>query len=169
MLPCLRPRCPLLLLEVNTMKCFGIIVLGAVVWMAAPSLWAAAPAGQYTNLQNGTVKDNRSGLVWQQTTTKQDSWSGAQSDCSALNLGEFATGWRLPSKLELESLVDRQVAAPGPTIDLTAFPSAQTGSYWTSTPVAPGHGGGGAWLVSFSDGTSSLLPTDRTFWVRCVH
>jgi hypothetical protein len=152
--------------EEEKMKYIKAIVLGGVVWMAAPALWAAAPSGQYTDLQNGTVKDNRTGLVWQQVVTIQDVWTNAKFYCEGLRLGGFSSGWRLPTKLELESLVDFGVASPGPTIDSTAFPSTPAEAFWTSTPY--GGGSGGAWYVYFHRGSSHGDDRTSTYWVRCV-
>jgi hypothetical protein len=151
--------------EEEEMKYIEAIILGSVVWMAAPALWAAAPKNQYTVLTNGTVKDNKTGLIWQQAVTTQNDWKGAKDDCAGLRLGGFSSGWRLPTKLELETLVDFGVA--GPTIDSTAFPSTPGNRFWTSTPC--GGGSGYAWAVDFSVGTSRCyIATPYESSVRCV-
>jgi hypothetical protein len=146
------------------MKYIEAIVLGCVVWMAAPDLLAAAPSGQYT-VKNGTVKDNKTGLVWQQAVMGEYSWTSAERACAGLSLGGFSSDWRLPRKLELESLVDYRVAEPGPTIDSTVF-LTPGGRFWTSTPFAGDSEM--AWYVNFYKGFSYNGPTTESYWVRCV-
>jgi hypothetical protein len=153
--------------EEEEMKYVEAILLGSVVWMAAPALWAAAPSGQYTDLKNGTVKDNKTGLVWQQAVAIQDDWTNAKSDCAGLRLGGFSSGWRLPTKLELESLVDFGVASPGPTIDSKAFPLTPAEAFWTSTLW--GGTSNYAWYVDFGSGSSRHYYTTTSYRVRCVH
>jgi hypothetical protein len=144
-------------------RAVATIVVTLVVGWTAGSLWAAAPVGQYTVLGNGTVKDNKTGLVWQQHAEFGYTFSEAGPHCASLVLGGASSGWRVPTKLELESLVDVDIATPGPTVDSTAFPATDAGQYWTSRPS--GYGGV---AVQFVNGTSgSIDPTDRQ-WVRCV-
>ena len=53
----------------------------------------------------GVVRDNVTGLMWQQTdvlTGDITTLSGAAAYCSALRLGGF-TDWRLPSRIEIVS------------------------------------------------------------------
>lgn len=155
------------------MKYLEAIILGAIVWMVAPALWAAAPSGQYTDLENGTVKDNKTGLVWQQqVSASRHVWScdsqpctDAKTYCDQLSLGGSASGWRLPTKLELESLVDYRIAPPGPAVDSTAFPSTPSAGFWTSTPHA---GTSAGWYVRFDAGYSFFSGGSALFWVRCV-
>jgi hypothetical protein len=144
-----------------------LVVLAAEV--TASALWAAAPKSLYTDKKNGTVQDNKTGLVWQQQAqwgTEGYRWVSAMAYCSSLNLGGFSTGWRLPTKLELESLVDPRIAPPGPTIDRTVFPDTNGDRFWTSTPA---HDDGLGYLVNFFDGYSSVCLGDFKGWARCVH
>jgi hypothetical protein len=149
------------------MRSAKAIILGSSLWIAVPALWAAAPNGQYTDLKNGTVRDNKTDLVWQQGGSGEAmTWDSAKTYCSQLNLGGFSSGWRLPEKLELESIVDSSIAPPGPTIDATAFPSTQASVFWTATPYAGGSGY--AWYVDFGLGKSPYSGTTSRYWVRCV-
>jgi hypothetical protein len=134
----------------------------AVGW-AVQSLWAAAPVGQYTDRGDGTVKDNKTALLWQQRAEYGFKFTEAGPHCSSKSLGGFSTGWRVPTKLELESLVDVRAASPGPTIDLAAFSGADAGVYWTSRP-----GGYGGVAVNFTDGTTAVQDPTNQQWVRCV-
>jgi hypothetical protein len=88
----------------------------------------------YTDHGNGTVTDNRTGLIWQKCNAGQNyltcsgdsnpmSWEDALTYCNNLYLG-LKTDWRLPTVRELSS-----------TTDLSYFPNAG-GINWTSTSYA---------------------------------
>ena len=76
---------------------------------------------------------------------------------AAVNNGTGICGfhdWRLPTLDELNSIVDRSVPNPGPTIDTGYFPNTQNNTlYWTSSPYSvtafPQ-----AWYVEFQMGFS---------------
>lgn len=149
------------------MKHAGAILLGIIALATSPSAWSAAPSDQYSDLNDGTVRDNKTKLVWQQQTSDSlFNWDDAHTYCRQLTLGGFSSGWRLPTKLELETLVDHRVSSPKPTIDSTAFPSAPPAHFWTSTRSA------GiaerAWFVDFYSGESITSLATDTKRVRCV-
>lgn len=146
------------------MRTIGFLSVMLLVGFVCPRLWAAAPAGQYTIGQHGTVRDNRSRLVWEQGhSSAMVTLGDAVAYCGALILDSSA-GWRLPTKYELETLVD--VSAWGPSIDRTVFPTPSD-VFWTSTPHAADSRF--VWCVIFSGGDSSFLQVDiAKAWVRCV-
>ena len=118
----------------------------------------------YTDNSNGTVTDNNTGLIWQ----KEDdgtalTWDQAISYCASLSLP--GTGWRLPSKKELISIVDYGIEYPGPTIN-PIFTKAKQSDYWTFTPSA--YYPGDAWAVGFIYGHVGGNGKDGDFYVRCV-
>jgi hypothetical protein len=128
-----------------------------------------APAGQYT-ISADTVKDERTGLIWQRAVPAQlDNWISIQGHCESLDLGGFASGWRLPTKKELETLVDFRAPNSGTTIDATAFPNTPAEFFWTSTPCA-GTTPNQAWFVGFYVGDSAFsdIATEQDN-ARCVH
>jgi hypothetical protein len=129
---------------------------------------AAAPPGRFVvNAAAGTVRDGTTNLTWQRTVSGTYTWAQATTYCQGLNLGGFSTGWRLPTKKELETLVDFRVVSPA--IDVTAFPGTPAGIFWfwwTSTPYAGSSGV--AWYVNFYDGFSYYVGTTNTYRVRCV-
>ena len=111
---------------------------------------ASAPPGRYTVL-NGTVRDNHTGLVWEQTPRP----GGWESGCAQV-------GSRLPTVAELLSIVDRTAHSPAADgVFVTPL-----GGYWTSTPfvATPGE----VWVVEFQDGTSEHHPPTGVRYVRCV-
>ncbi len=156
----------------------GIVVTTLVA--TATKLWAAAPDGQFISLQDGTVRDAKTSLIWQQKAPSgKYSQEAAGSYCSQLGLGGLSSGWRLPTRLELDSLVDFRAASPGPTIDLVAFPSAAGGKFWTATTceyceIYDGDGSCytlrlGGYLVDFGDGSEKEEDRANSNYVRCVH
>lgn len=112
---------------------------------------------------DGTVTDNRTGLIWQQGEPGAMTWGSALTYCEGLSFAG-STDWRLPNIKELESLVDE--ARSYPSIDTTKFPSAPVARYWSSTNDA-GHPGI-AWDVAFSSGYSEPQLKGSSYNVRCV-
>lgn len=149
----------------------GCWVLGLLVFAsigaAAAKTFADAPKYQYT-IGTDTVLDRKTGLTWQRApSSSQYNQSGAAAYCASLNLAGFSSGWRLPTRHELGSLVDRKVASPGPTIDKTAFPNTPAARFWTSTiyppnpsPSCPG--------VDFKTGQDFPAALGELLYVRCV-
>jgi hypothetical protein len=141
----------------------GIVAVG----VSATRAMASAPAGQYV-VSTDTVADTKTGLTWQRNVPAASyTWANASPYCASLSLGGFASGWRMPTKRELESIVDRRVAAPGPTIDGTAFPSTPNTFFWTATKSATDPTQ--AWYVFFLSGTTGTDVVGFTYRVRCVH
>jgi hypothetical protein len=119
----------------------------------------------YTDEGNGTVTDNVTSLVWQKTTTADAyNWSVAAAYCASLSLaGE--TDWRVPSLIELVSLVDYGQSYPA--INVTAFPGTTSDAhYWSSSPSVDSPGN--AWLVHFAYGGTVLKDVTNMHEVRCV-
>lgn len=157
---------------------FALAIPVLLFVMRATTVRASAPPGRFDDPNDGTVKDTKTGLVWQKgipstiSTCTTDSthvrctWSEATNYCK--NLGLAGTGWRLPTVLELSSLVDETIPYySGPTIDQTAFPSTPADSYWTSSPLAGSSSS--AWSVNFNGGDTSNKGVTNTYRVRCVH
>lgn len=112
---------------------------------------------------DGTVSDNRTGLVWQQGEPGAMTWSAALTYCEALSLAG-ATDWRLPNIKELESLVDETRSYP--SIDPTKFPGSVSLRYWSSTTVA--NTLGAAWDAAFTSGYSEPQLKSSSYNFRCV-
>ena len=65
------------------------------------------PNPRFVDNGNGTVTDNLTGLVWQQSpSSTYRTWADALTYCTDLTLGGY-TDWRLPNLNELESVVNR--------------------------------------------------------------
>jgi hypothetical protein len=141
------------------------------------SLAGAKTAPSYDTSVAGVVTDRVTGLVWQRAlptpypgcsarstamAVQGDNclWTEAKSYCDNLELAG-ATDWRLPSKVELESIAD-ETRSPG--IDTTTFPGAGGGFWSTSTVPARTS----VWVVDFADGHSTTHEKSVPHWVRCV-
>jgi hypothetical protein len=113
----------------------------------------------------GVVADKVTNLKWQQAIDGAAfGWADAQALCSGLTLA--GGGWRLPTRIELLSIVD--FTNPNPLIDLRAFPGTPQARFWTSSPVADEPSN--AWAVDFAFGNGLVYsaPTTAAYRVRCV-
>jgi hypothetical protein len=144
----------------------------------------------YTDNSDGTVTDNNTGLLWQKCSVGQNNdstcsgaaaatynWyqasgtydvtdnASSQNVCGSLNLGGYTTGWRLPTKKELRSIVDYSIYMNGPMIQTTYFPNTIADNYWSSN-TSPSRAG----VVYFSNGADyNRSPSYNTYvYVRCV-
>ena len=72
------------------------------------------------------------------------------ADVNALNPALCGyTDWRMPTRRELHSIVDRSRENP-PAIDAAYFPRTVNNWYWSASPYAPN--AGSAWYVYFDNG-----------------
>jgi hypothetical protein len=96
---------------------------------------AGAPNGeQYVDNGDDSVTDLVTGLRWQRRLAMQtfNREYSADQFCKDSILG-YHTDWRLPSLIELASLVD--LARYNPSIDTNFFPDMLIGCFWSSTLV----------------------------------
>lgn len=86
----------------------------------------------FTNLFNGTIVDNITGLMWQQVDGGEMTHENAIIYCDNLVLGGF-TDWRLPTPMESFSILNHQNS--NPAINTNYFSSSNTPGaeyWWTS-------------------------------------
>jgi hypothetical protein len=129
--------------------------------------WAEwqVPNYTYTDNGDGTVTDSVTGLVWQQVIAPgQYTQADALSYCNSLTLGGFSN-WRLPTVIELFSIVDPNEF--NPIIDPDFFPNTPADYFWTSTPGAD-FMGGITWAMHFNEAALNVMEPSNTFYVRCV-
>lgn len=110
------------------------------------------------------VADSLTGLMWQRTWNSGNTWEQAIDYCSELNYGGYSD-WRLPSPLELQSIVNdgRRI----PSIDLTAFPGTPQNYFWTSSSSAGDSST--AWAIDFYHGSADGGSKTYTgYYERCV-
>ena len=77
------------------------------------------------------------------------------------------TDWYLPSRFELNTIVDTSVAFPGPALPKAFFPELLAGQYWTDTTFRTRRGG--AWVWSFDSGSDSVLEKSEAHSIRLTH
>jgi hypothetical protein len=124
---------------------------------------AGAPnPASYTDNADGTVTDNVTKLIWQKEppSTVFPSFNDAKVYCAALVLGGY-DDWRVPTRIELVSIVDYgrahpaldPVFGPGPSVNYVAMPG--------SNDVSP-------WTVGFYEGAATRSGYSTMNVVRCV-
>jgi hypothetical protein len=113
------------------------------------------------------VTDKVTGLMWERTVNASlFSQAQAAAYCAANRLGGFSN-WRLPSVLELVSIINFTTYSPA--LDTDAFPQVpgMVGSQWSSTPAA-GVAGGAWYVASEFPGSSFVGTATDSLSVRCV-
>lgn len=124
----------------------------------------------YTDNGNGTITDNRTGLMWAKdgngpgcNNGNRLTWDQSISFCAGLNYAGYSD-WRLPNIKELESLVNYQ--ASGPAINSTYFPNSSD-LWYSSTQYVPD--GTEAVVVYFNlDGNVHAIMKTYAGRTRCV-
>ena len=144
-----------------------LALVPVVVSFIGVAALAAAPVGRYI-IGNEIVTDKVTGLVWQRVVSSSSyNWATAKTYCDGLTLAG-SSAWRLPTVIELESLVDSR--SRNPSIDTTAFPNTPSDWFWSSTESAGQSSWG--WFVSFENGNAFSFSTDGSsddyHRVRCV-
>ena len=129
-----------------------------------------------TGTQTGTptndwacTKDNVTNLYWS-LQTQTATWNVAtvsnypDAGHNSVTRCGFNTGWRLPTRRELLSIVLND--SSNPSVDASYFPSTESNWYWTSDTYAPGPSN--AWVVDFIGGGSTAFDKTSTLYVRLV-
>lgn len=119
--------------------------------------------GPYVDNEDGTVSDQGTGLMWQQTNDENRYvWADACQYCEELALGGY-TDWTLPDLHQLSSIIDTHYS---PTINTNFFKGTKNVGYWSGSTYAVNTDN--AWLVSFNNG-SGFYPKKTSYYsVRCV-
>jgi hypothetical protein len=134
---------------------------------AAQDVDAGAPNPEsYTDHGDGTVTDDVTGLTWQKSPLAGTfSWLDAQNACVAQTFAGYH--WRLPSYVELVSLVDYGPSSPA--VNETYFPSTPADTFWSATQfVDPTSASIYAYVVGFGDGATFYEYAANLHYARCV-
>ncbi|MCP4713318.1 MAG: DUF1566 domain-containing protein, partial [Planctomycetes bacterium] len=117
----------------------------------------------YTDLGNGIVRDNVTGLEWQQATAPIGACTieEAVAYSNSLLLGGH-DDWRLPDAKELSLLMEN--SRHGPAIDTTLFSDTVSDCYWSALL---GRNEDKRWVANFNDGTV-ISPSSSNAYVRAV-
>jgi Protein of unknown function (DUF1566) len=149
-------------------------------WPMPSNVGRAEFRPSYDKQTPGVVRDV-TGLTWQRELparydgcTQTTSATGVPGEactqdeavryCAQLALAGY-DDWRLPSLIELQSIVDESVVLPA--IDSDAFPSTPPTLFWTSSSYLAG-GAATGWVVNFETGNAGAHYTTNGDRVRCV-
>ncbi|MDI7270074.1 MAG: DUF1566 domain-containing protein, partial [Myxococcota bacterium] len=137
--------------------------------------WALGRFEPLTLSGDRVVRDTATGLEWQGCVAGQSgdscgtgsatgmSWQAALAYCDGLSWAGH-DDWRLPSRNELQSIVDYGRVAPA--VDPTAFPATPSNWFWSSSSYAGS--ASDAWAVYFASGGVDSGGKANTTYVRCV-
>jgi hypothetical protein len=113
------------------------------------------------------TQDNTTNLIWSLYSGSGD-WTTARTTLpNAANLQSrcgAGNPWRLPTRRELFSIVNRDGRSP--SIDSNYFPATQADWYWTNDPNQPVPAF--AWDVSFVNGNAGVGGKSNSYYVRLV-
>ncbi len=105
------------------------------------------PAGSHA-----CVQDHVTGLIWSTETLPAQNWADAANAAVAYGRCGHASGWRVPSRRELLSIVHHGLGS-SPAIDGSYFPATGAEVYWSSDTYAPD--ATQAWGLDFQDGSTT--------------
>ncbi|MGY6631644.1 MAG: Lcl C-terminal domain-containing protein [Wenzhouxiangella sp.] len=142
---------------------------------------ATTPDADFQRGNDGTVIHNRSGLQWGQCALGQQangrfcegratamSWQEATAAVAELNANGGKAGfsdWRLPSREELETIVERCREAPA--VNENIFPNTPWAGFWTNS-LEEVDGEVQSWFVGFYRGLSYPFAQSASYRVRVV-
>ncbi|MBH1989542.1 MAG: DUF1566 domain-containing protein [Myxococcaceae bacterium] len=138
---------------------------------------ATNQTGRYIEARPNVVTDTLTELQWEKETDPNTyNWTEAKARCDNLFKSGFGD-WRLPTHVELQSLIDYTINCSNPAINNSSFPDTATSYYWSSDPLV-GYPGS-AWWASFgntdnygglvcSQGYSGACPSPALGHARCV-
>jgi hypothetical protein len=127
------------------------------------SNWSADPSGRLTKVDEYTIKDNLSTLVWQRSDDMEmRTWQDANAYCESLILGG-ESDWRLPYIEELYSIINYLKYDPALNDELF---DGHSGYYWSKS-ISPDNPAKAREIV-FTNGSvrSNLQSVCR--YARCV-
>ena len=156
----------------TTRLAVALTIVGGLL-LSVQATRADAPQGHFSmgsGANAGTVYDTKTHLTWQQTSPAAIfTWSDAKKTCATLGLA--GGGWRLPTLVELLSLVDFQ-APPNASLDPTAFPADEGGwTYWTASATPAGASTSGTLKAWYLQGPLPLSVdplSSYPYAIRCV-
>jgi hypothetical protein len=109
-----------------------------------------------------TWRDPQTHLEWQMESPGEMTWYEALRYAGELLL-DGKSDWRLPSVLELETLLDRSKYRP---VIRPEVPFQDVQSYWSSTTFGPATKN--AWIVMFDGAYVLSYSKNNPYQVRCV-
>lgn len=108
------------------------------------------------------VTDTQTGLIWQGNYESGKTWEEAFDYCNSLTYANYS-GWRLPNKNELFTLVNYEKYEPA-----SVFPDMPNYAFWSSSTRVSSTDTGYAWVVNFNHGGVGISNKTNSYYVRCV-
>ena len=155
--------------QLATSLAWLLLAVGSHTTALAQDRYAISADGQ-------EVQDTQAKLTWRRcaegmnwdgkTCTGKASkfrFSAAQKHAAEM-AGKSTQAWRLPTKAELLSLVDKSKKKP--LIDTRAFPGTPTAMFWATRPEA--NDNLNAWIVNFGNGRVYGNTGSKAPYVRLV-
>ena len=132
---------------------------------------ASASQSSFADNGDGTVTDHETDLMWVKDGNSAGcnygdhaQWPEAVDFCKNLTFAGYSD-WRLPSRKELTSIVDKE--EHNLSIDTNYFPNTHAAQYWTSTKNLAD--GDYAWSILFFYGGVPYYDMVNYYnYVRCV-
>jgi hypothetical protein len=141
-----------------------------------PSFDASLKVDEFVDNSDGTVTDERLGLIWMRCSLGQSwvdgtctgdaselTWQQALQTAHGYQYAE-QLGWRVPNMKELASLTERNCVRPA--INEFFFPNTTSDDYWTSTPSMVDSNR--AWVIAFFNSSNSLKDKSLFVFTRLV-
>ncbi|MBO4441062.1 DUF1566 domain-containing protein [bacterium] len=122
-----------------------------------------------TGAQEGTVIDNNTGLVWEQSPSSDTyTRANANNHCAELNSSSYGgiNTWRVPNPLELLTIVDNSTYNPATNSNFTNMPTSSSVYFWTSAEYKVNTTSAFAFYPNNGQGVAE--PKTETFNVLCV-
>ncbi len=181
-------QCPADLVTTGQTACYD--ASGTVVACAGTGYDGELQEGltrSYTDNGDGTITDNRTGLMWEKLSDDgsihdwhvTDTWPNAFAlKVAVLNSASFAgyADWRVPNLVELQTLVHYGEVNPAvdaifhtactPGCSVTMCSCTHSVSYWSSTAYR--NSPSNAWVVDFFDGNAFAIAKTSSSNVRAV-
>ncbi len=125
-----------------------------------------APPVQHYAVSGRVIQDLATGLAWQAAPSfGPGTLADATTACQNLQLGAWSSGWRLPGKKEMESIIDMSTSAPSIA---AVFQPGAFSMFWTSS--APVNATDNNYQVVIGWGGTVLhQQTQTTAAAWCVH
>jgi hypothetical protein len=124
--------------------------------------------GYDTNFtRSGTeVTDNLLDIIWDDDSNVANDTRDYNNAVKFCNEDKGAVGdWRLPTKAELLSIVNRDSNDSSPAIYST-FENTKSNGYWSISEYKPATTQ--AWYVNFNDGNDAHADKDDSKYIRCI-
>ncbi len=141
------------------------------IFLTVFSITNAGAVPIFVDNEDGTVSDNATGLMWQQSDAQNSArytWQGTINYCTGLVLGG-RSDWRLPTLDELQSIAFSY--DNDPRIDTKFFPDCLSEIYWSSSDYAKDpypYDQEMAWGIGFYSGGDYYGEKSTLGCVRCV-